>query len=457
MDIENKSSSQVEQFKHISNATYLENSSYPQLVKKTIRSIVTLITVFIIWSMIATVNEVAVSYGEVMPLADVYVVQHVVGGTVQKIYVKNGDEVQDNQPLLKLDPDAVNAELQKAQSRELTLLLNAARLRAFIQKKPEASVDLESVVKNHPYNLQENMLFIQKSIKEDMDLLKQQNEERKNQSIINQEKITQKHAELKQLTDSRVELEKKLALYEKEEAMYRSVVDKGYVSKRDYLEAQRKTIETSSQLKQTNARIHSAKSAIQEAQEELTKIDSVFNKQSLEKMNDIDAELSTMRHTLQRLIEQKQKLLMRAPITGIVKGFKASAGSVISPAEAIMEIVPTRGEMIIQCKISTKDIGFVKVGDPAQVKVMAYDFSRYGMVTGKVSEISASTFTTEKGLPYYKGKITLDKNYVGKDPSKNILIPGMTVQADIITGEKSVMSYLLKPITRGLQTSFREP
>ena len=383
--------------------------------------------------------------------------QHVQGGTIEKVYVKNGDEVQQGQPLVKLDPDTVNAELQRAQSKELTLLLNSTRLKAFLDKKSEDSVDWQAVIKNHSYNLTANSVVIQKSIKEDMNLLHQQDNERKNQYVIFKEKIAQKQAELKQFTDSKFELEKKLVLYQKEEDMYQSVVDKGYVSKRDYLEAQRKTIETTSQLKQTIAKIESSKSEIQEAEKQLLNLDSVSNKQALEKLDDINSELLTVRHTIQSFSDLSKKLIMRAPITGIVKGLTASVGSVISPAQNVFEIVPSRGVMIIHCKISTKDIGHVKVGDPAQVKVMAYDFSRYGMINGKVLEISASTFTTDKGLPYYEGKIALEKNYIGDDPKVNLLKPGMTVQVDIITGKKSVMSYLLKPITRGLQSSFREP
>lgn len=458
MDNEKQSINRPEQFKHVSNAAYIERGGYTLLVRRIIFFIAALVAVFLMWASIAKIDEVAVSFGEVMPVADVHIVQHVQGGTIEKIYVKNGDEVQEGQPLIKLDPDATNTELEKAQSAEVALLLNAARLRAFIEKKPANAIDWQAAIKNHPYRSSVNDPLIQKSIKEDIELLQQQNNERKNQELINREKITQKEAELKQLTDSIVELQKKLVLYQKEEDMYRSVVDKGYVSKRDYLEAQRKTIETTSQVKQTEAKINAARSAIQEAQEELSKIDMVMNKQSQEKLDNIDAELSASRYTVQRLTDLQQKLLVKAPVTGIVKGLDASVGSVIAPGNSILEIVPSRGQMLVQCKISTKDIGHVKLGDPAEVKVLAYEFTRYGMVNGKVTEISASTFTTtDKNLPYYKGKVSLEKNYVGNNPKENILIPGMTVEVDIITGKKTVLEYLIKPITRGLQTSFREP
>ena len=446
----------AEQLKGISYSAYIEKGGYTLLVRKTIYFVAGLIAVFLLWASLTKVNEVAVSYGEVMPLEDVHVVQHQQGGTIEKVYVKNGEEIKRGQPLIKLDPEVVKAELQKAQSQELSLMLNAKRLHAFINKIPLDSVNWDSVVKKHPYNLPSNKSQIEQSINEDKNLLRQQNEERVNQLAIYKEKITQKKAELKQFSDSKSEVEKRLALHKKEEEMYRSVVDKGYVSQRDYLAAQRKTIEAVSQLKQIVSRIDSAKSSLQEAQEELKKLQTVFNKKAFEELNAIDAELLTVRHTIQRLTELNKRLLVTAPISGIVKGLTVSPGSVISPAQGILDIVPTKGKMIIQCRVSTKDIGHVKVGDKAHVKVMAFEFTRYGSVSGNVFEISASTFTNEKGLPFYKAKVSLDKDYVGDDPKYNRLKPGMTVQVDIITGKKTVIAYLIKPITRGLKTAFRE-
>jgi len=445
-----------EQFKGIFNATYIEKGGYVQLARKTIYFIALMIVVFILWATFTQINEVAVSYGEVMPLHDVHVMQHLQGGVIEKLFVKNGQEVRQGEPLMKLNPEILKADLQKAQSREVSLLLNAKRLRAFIDKHPEAKIDWYDTLENHPYNVPSNTAHIQKSIQKDINLLHEQNTQRENQYRIFLERISQKKSELKQYTDTKIQTEKKLKLHEKEEEMYESVVEKGYVSKRDYLIAQRKTIEATSQLKQITAKINTAKSALLETQGELKNLDSVLVKESLEELDAIDAELLTIRHTIQRLSEFDKQLLIKAPIAGIIKGLTAQPGSVISPAQGVLEIVPTRGEMVVQAKVSTKDIGHIRVGDPVHVKVMSFEFTRYGIVNGKVTEISASTFTNEEGLPYYEAEISLEKNHVGDNPKVNHLKPGMTVQADIITGKKSVISYLLKPITRGLQSSFRE-
>lgn len=456
MDKENKIMSDAEQLKGFAHSTYIEKGGYTLLVRKTIYFIVAMIVVFIIWASLTNIDEVAVSFGEVMPLQDVHVIQHLQGGTIQTVFVKNGQEVLKGQPLIKLDPEVVKAELQKAQSQQISLMLNVVRLQAFLNKTPIESIDWQAVVSGHPYYIPENQVQINKSILEVKNLLLQQNNERDNQHFIFKEKITQREADLKQYEDTKSEVEKRLVLNQKEEKMYESVVDKGYVSQRDYLAAQRRTIEAIAQLKQVNSRIDGAKSAIQEAQAELKRIDAELNKKALEQLNAINTELLGVHHTIQRLSELNNRLLITAPITGIVKGLTLSSGSVISPAQGVLDIVPTGGEMIVDCRISTKDIGHVKVGDKAHIKVMAFEFTRYGSIPGHVMEISASTFTSEKGLPYYKAKITLSKNYLGDDPKMNLLKPGMTVQVDIITGEKTVLSYLIKPITRGLQTSFRE-
>jgi membrane fusion protein, adhesin transport system len=121
-----------------------------------------------------------------------------------------------------------------------------------------------------------------------------------------------------------------------------------------------------------------------------------------------------------------------------------------------MEIVPMDEVLMAEIKISPNDIGNVEEGQPCLVKVSAYDFSRWGGIEGELVYISATTFISKEGVPFYKGRIKLEKNYVGKDPTKNIVHPGFIVNVNIITGEKSIMSYLLKPIKNALSVSFSE-
>lgn len=445
-----------EQLKEISIANLIEEGGHSRLVKRSIYFICGMLFIFVVWGMLTKIDEVAVSFGEVQPVLEIQSVQHLEGGIVAAVYVKNGDEVRAGDPLLKLNPEQVAAELQKAQGREIGFLLDVTRLRAFINATPAPLVQWRSAIAKSFFNTPENHPKVEEMIREDMDLLNKQNQERDGQRAVYLEKIQQKKSQLKQYTDSKTELEKKLILNKQEEEMHASLVEEGYVSRRDYIAAQRRTIEAVSEIKETEARLDQAKSELQEAETELQKLDSTLSKEALKELSQIDGQLLEITYTIQRLSALSKRLVVTAPASGIIKGLTAQPGTVIAPGDVILDIVPTQGEMLIQCRISTQDIGHVKVGDLAKIKVNAYEFTRYGVVHGKVSEISASTFLSKDNLPYYKAKVTIEKAYVGSDPNKNQLKPGMTVQVDIITGKKSVIAYLINPITRGLENAFRE-
>ncbi len=152
-----------------------------------------------------------------------------------------------------------------------------------------------------------------------------------------------------------------------------------------------------------------------------------------------------------------KRLKIRSPSYGYVKGLNVKTiGGVIESGAVLIEIVPLEDSMIIEAKISPKDIGHVIKGQKVTIKFSAFDFSRYGTVDGKLESISATTFVDEDGTRYYLGRMSLAKNYVGNDPKQNLIVPGMTVQADIVTGSKSILSYLLKPIHSSITSSFTE-
>lgn len=429
---------------------------YARLVRNSIAIIAFTIFLFIIWAMFTMVDEVAVTFGDIQPTADVRVLQHLEGGIVSQVFVKNGDEVRENQVLMQLNPEQVQAELQKEHGRALSLALDAERYNAFIYQTPADKVDWSGVATRSAYNINPHAKQVLELILGEVTLLKQQNEGRLQQRETLKEKLSQREAQLMQLLTNQNESEKTLSLHKKEEAMLASVVEKGYISKRDYIIVQRNVVESHSQLMQLLSQIVGAKSAIQEAKVQLAQLDSMLNEAALKELNKTNEELILSRHTIQRLQEIHKRLTIKAPIDGIVKGLAALPGTVLAPGEKLMEIIPTGGEMQAQTKLNTRDIGYVKVGDPVEVKVTAYDFARYGSIKGQVIEISASTFTSKEGLPYYQMRIALEKKYIGDDPTKLVLKPGMTVQADVITSKKSIMSYILKPITRALDSSFRE-
>lgn len=173
-------------------------------------------------------------------------------------------------------------------------------------------------------------------------------------------------------------------------------------------------------------------------------------------LNDADSALAQQRETIARQTQLVNRLEVRAPLTGIVKGLKINTiGAVVRSGEALMEIVPLNRPLVVQARIKPQDIGYIRVGQSVKVKVSSFDFARYGTVDGRLDFISATTFSDERGEPYYRGRIGLSRNYLGDDRRRRIL-PGMIVQAGIFTGEKTVLSYLFKPIQRAFAQSLTE-
>lgn len=168
-------------------------------------------------------------------------------------------------------------------------------------------------------------------------------------------------------------------------------------------------------------------------------------------------ELAEVREELVRLQHRVARTEVTAPTRGYVKGLNVNTvGGVMAPGQVLMEIVPADQDLVVEARISTRDIGHVSVGQTAKVKIDTYDFARYGAITGRLKRISATTFQDDKGAPYYKGTIVLDRRHVGTEPQRNPVLAGMTVQAEIVTGAKSILEYLLKPIRNSVDRAFHE-
>ena len=169
------------------------------------------------------------------------------------------------------------------------------------------------------------------------------------------------------------------------------------------------------------------------------------------------AELAEVEQSLVRLQDRVNRLAVYAPVDGIIQGLAITRiNAVVEPGQVIMQVVPVDDQMIVETRISPGEIGHISTGQTTLVKVDSFDYARFGGVPGRVRRISASTYLDEKRNPYYLAEIELERTWVGRNSRAMRIIPGMTVQADIKTGSKSILDYLLKPISRGFDTAFRE-
>jgi len=231
---------------------------------------------------------------------------------------------------------------------------------------------------------------------------------------------------------------------------------KGLTSKIVFLDVQRNLNDAIGDLAKLTSERKKTAEALKESHNRLLEVDTDLKEIAMGEMGDLMAETASLRESLTRSEDRVKRLDIRSPVYGIIKGLEANTiGGIIPPGGVLMEIVPLDAELIIETRINPRDVGHVKSGQPVTVKVTTYDFARYGGINGTLFEVSATTFMDEEGEPYYKGLIKLQQSYVGTDETINLILPGMTVQADIKTGKKTLLEYLMKPVVSSVSESFR--
>ncbi len=444
------------QLKHVSDATLLEEASHFRLMMKGIIIIFSLLVIFFIWAALVEVKETTTSYGQLVPEGDIQIVQHLEGGIVQSVLVDNGDHVNPNQVLVQMATTQLTAELNQLRSREISLLLDAQRLNAFLNNETINLADWGKQVVLSKYNPVRYESQITALLEDQGRLLDSKYEKIKDQTSALQNTILQREEKLKELKKQESIWEKHMELLNQEFEMYQKLKKNNYVSYKDYLTVLRAVNQSKGDGTRINSEIEQTIQSIEESRNKLREINSQEREDALEELSNANSELLEVRHQIEKIEDALGRSSIRSSIAGTIKGINVSDGNIVKPGDDLMEIIPENENLNVESRLLPKEIGNVNIGDEVKVKVLTYDYARYGNVTGKLESISASTFLDEENKPYYKAKITLSRQYVGEKHHKNTLKAGMTVQADIITGQKTLLQYLLKPIHRSITDSFRE-
>lgn len=430
------------QMRYLSQAIQLEESVNPHIIRATMTTISLAILGFFVWAGFTNINEVTRTPGEVVPYGYQQTVQHLEGGIIKTIHVHEGDVVEEGQVLVTLSDAIVREDLDRSTSKQLSLDMQAERLRAFIENRdPDFS---------HFSGATDKIVSDQTAFSQDMRISMEK------EAQVIRDQIAQKEQTLASLKSS-LETARQNFKITNEIYQRRSSLNKqGYASDMQLLEDQKRLNDIKGDIKQLESQILIAKTETGEFQSRLESLSARYRNDANEKLDAIQAEKGQNIRTIRKLEERIGRLEIRAPEYGLVKGLSVNTiGSVVQPAQTIAEIVPLDKQLEVQVKISPKDIGHISIGQPVQVKFSTYDFSRYGSIQGKLSHISATTFSGENGERYYQGLVVLNKNYVGKNKS-NLILPGMTVMADVITGKKTILQYLFRPIHVSLITALTE-
>ncbi len=405
----------------------------------------TLFLLFIIWASFSTISVITHGHGKVIPSQKTQMIAHLEGGIIQSVLVKEGDIVNAGQVLIRLDPQVAQAREKSKREEYLRYLAAADRLQAQIDGKEYV---VPEIVK------QESPLIAES----EMTHYRERMQQVATQKSIAEEIVVQKKQELEEEKARLNQAETQYELSNKEEKMVSPLVAEQLISKREILRLQRDTANLKGEIDKSKASLPKIQAALEQSQFELQQVETRFQNEDHETLRDVKIKLAEEKGLMLESQDRLSRDEIVSPVKGIVQEIKLKTpGGVIRSGEEIMEIVPLDDTLIVEVMVQPSDVAFLHPDQEASVKIAAYDYSIYGSLKGRLIEISPDTVhDQEQRKDFYRVKVITDKNhlvYQGKDLP---IIPGMTADVDILTGDRTVMQYLLKPLLKGAQESFTE-
>ncbi len=427
----------------LAQAIQLEEQAPSVIIRMAIWFTVSMLVAAILWARVTVLAEVTSAPGEVVPAGLIHDVQHLEGGIVSEVLVRNGDRVKKGELLLRFAPPASQSEYEQILVRKGSLKMEAERLQAVIEKRQP---DFGAAGQQFP-ELARKQLMIYKaqiaSFESELGVIDAQ--------------IRQRTVELVRQKNQADSIDKEIALLQEQVNIRTRLNADQVVARTELISTQSRLAEVEGKRRGVADSIVVATSARSEAQQRRLELFARTHKELELEAGEVAERLAEVEQSLIRLRDRVTRLDMRAPVDGIVQGLTITRiNAVVDPGQVIMQIVPVDDELIVEARISPAKIGHVRLGQQAVIKVDSFDYARFGSVSGEVFGLSPSTYLNDQREPYYRAELRLDSSHVGEASSLLSIIPGMTVQVDIQTGNKTILDYLLKPISRGFNTAFRE-
>jgi adhesin transport system membrane fusion protein len=401
-------------------------------------------TLFLVWANWATLDEVTRAEGKVIPSRQIQVIQNLEGGILADLFVREGQIVEQGQVLLRIDNIRAESDYREKRARYLALLAAIARLQAEIGDAKLVFPE-EVLVEAREVAEKELMLFAtrQENLDKELAILRSQ--------------AQQREQELRELETKLGQYERSLELAREELRLAEPAARRGDMSQSVFIKLQREVNDLRGAVDSTRASIVRVRAAVREANQKIERAYSNFRSQAQEELTQKAAELSGIREIVQAGADRVRRTEVRAPLRGTIKQIKINTiGGVVQPGQDILEIVPLDDTLLLEAHIRPSDIAFVRPGLEAAVKITAYDYSIYGDLKGVVEDISADTITNERGESFYRVRVRTHRNYLGTEERPLVIIPGMTAEIDVLTGRKTVLHYLLKPLIKAKDRALTE-
>lgn len=416
----------------------------PRVLRLTLWGIIAFVVFCLLWANFAEVDEVTRGDGKAIPSSRVQKIQNLEGGIVSELFVHEGQVVEAGTPLLRLDDTRFASNVGETEADRLSLAMRVERLSAEVEGR-ELAIPEDIAAKAPGLAQSERALFLsrQQQLQDEIAGL--------------QEQLTQRRQEVREYASKQGQFRNSLELLRQEIRMSEPLVAEGAVSPVEVLRLKRAEVEARGQLEATGLAIPRAEAAIKEVERKIDETRGRFRSEALTQLNEARTDLSKIESTGKALEDRVNRTLVTSPVRGIVKQLLVNTiGGVIQPGSDMVEIVPIDDTILVEARIRPQDIAFLHPGQEAVVKFTAYDYTIYGGLKAKLEQIGADTVTDEEGNSFYLIKLRTEKSHLGTDDHPLLIIPGMVTSVDIITGKKSVLSYLLKPIIRARAEALRE-
>ncbi|WP_375738881.1 HlyD family type I secretion periplasmic adaptor subunit [Pseudomonas boanensis] len=416
----------------------------PRTARMTVWTACSLLLIALIWARFAVLEEVTTGEGKAIPSSKVQVIQNLEGGIVSEILVREGQVVDKGAVLLRLDDTRFLSNKGETEADRLALLARVERLSAEAEDRPIALP--EEITKYAP-----------QLAADELSLYSARMQRLESEQRILSEQLRQKTQELAEFRSKAQQYRSSLGLIQQELNMSQPLVKSGAISQVEILRLQRSAVETRGELNATTLAIPRAESAVAEIERKMEESRLSFRSDAFKELNEVRTELSKITSTSKAIDDRVSRTTVVSPVHGIIKQLKVNTiGGVVQPGSDLVEVVPLEDSLLIEARIRPQDVAFLHPGQKAMVKFSAYDYTIYGGMKANLELIGADTITDEEGKSYYLIQVRTEKSHLGKDDHPLLIIPGMIATVDIITGEKTVLDYLLKPVLKARQEAMRE-